>query len=45
MTMSERKTDYEEKEYSDAIPDDETTERPETDEETYRDGSVKHECW
>lgn len=45
MTMSERKTDYEEKAYSDAIPDDETTERPETDEETYRDGSAKRECW
>ena len=43
--MSERKTDFEEKEYADAIPDDETTERPEADEETYRDGSVKHECW
>ena len=43
--MSERYTDREEKEYSDFIPDDETTERPESDEETYRDGSVKNECW
>ena len=43
--MSERYTDRHEKEYSDFIPDDETTERPESDEETYRDGSTKNECW
>ncbi len=43
--MSERYSDKREKEYSDIIPDDETTERPEADEETYRDGSTKNECW
>ena len=43
--MSERRTEILEKEYSDSIPDDETTERPEDNEETYRDGSARHECW
>ena len=43
--MSERIKDKLEKEYSDFIPEDETTERPEADEQTYRDGSVKNECW
>lgn len=43
--MSERNTDKREKEYADFIPDDETTERPEASEETYRDGSAKNECW
>ena len=43
--MSERNTEKLEKEYSDFIPDDETTERPEANEGTYRDGSAKNECW
>ena len=43
--MSERRTEILEKEYSDSIADDETTERPEDNEETYRDGSARHECW
>ena len=43
--MSERKTEILEKEYEDTIPDDETTERPEANDETYRDGSMKNECW
>ena len=43
--MSERIKDKLEKEYSDFIPEDETTERPEADEQTYRDGSAKNECW
>ena len=30
--------------YTDAIPDDEETERPEY-EPTYRDGSAQNECW
>ena len=42
--MSERKADVQEKEWSDAIPDEEE-ERPEPYEETYRDGSAKNECW
>ena len=40
--MSERKTDREEKEWTDAVPDEEDS-RPESFEETYRDGSAKHE--
>ena len=44
-SMSERNTEKREREYADFIPDDETTERPETDEKTYRDGNVKNECW
>ena len=43
--MSERRTEIHEKEYADSIPDDETTERPEANDETYRDGSAKNECW
>lgn len=31
--------------YSDSIPDDEETERPEPYELTYRDGSAQNECW
>jgi len=42
--MSERKTEIREKEWDDVIPDPEE-EFPEADEETYRDGSVKNECW
>ena len=42
--MSERKMDQREKEWSDEIPDEEN-ELPEPYEETYRDGSAKHECW
>ena len=42
--MSERTADQREKEWSDVIPDEEE-ERPEPYEETYRDGSAKHECW
>ena len=42
--MSERKTEQREREWADAIPDEEST-LPEPDEETYRDGSVKNECW
>ena len=44
--MSERKTDQQEQEWSDVIPDpEEEAERPEPYEETYRDGTAKHECW
>ncbi len=42
--MSERKTEQREREWADAIPDEENT-LPEPYEETYRDGSAKHECW
>lgn len=42
--MSERKSDRQEKEWSDGIPDEEET-PAEPYEETYRDGSAKHECW
>ncbi len=43
--MSERKTDKQEKEWSDEIPIPEDDEfRPEPYEETYRDGTPKHEC-
>ena len=41
--MSERKADLREKEWSDEIPDEEEI-RPEPYEETWRDGSAKHEC-
>ena len=41
--MSERKNDRREEEWSDEIPDEEDY-RPEPYEETYRDGSAKHEC-
>ncbi len=42
--MSERKIDREEKQWSDEIPDVEE-EWPDDQEETYRDGSAKNECW
>ena len=41
--MSEWKNDRKEKEWSDDIPDEED-QRPDPYEETYRDGSAKHEC-
>ena len=44
IVMSERSIDKREKEYNDSIPDPEE-EFPESDEETYRDGSAKNECW
>ena len=41
--MSERKETRKEKEWNDSIPD---PEEPREDwEETYRDGTAKHECW
>jgi len=40
-----KKREQKEKEWNDAVPDEEGEERPETDEQVYRDGSVKHECW
>lgn len=42
--MSELNRDQREMEWSDGIPDEED-ERPEPYDETYRDGSIKHECW
>ena len=42
--MSERSSDRKEKDWTDEIPDEEE-QRPEPWEETYRDGSAKHECW
>ena len=42
--MSERKIDQEEKQWADEIPDVEE-EWPDDREETYRDGSARHECW
>ena len=42
--MSERKTDKREQEWMDSIPDPEEEEQNPY-EETYRDGSTKHECW
>ena len=42
-TMSERMTDQREKEWQDTVPDDD--EYTEPYEETYRDGSIRHECW
>ena len=42
--MSERIKDQREKKWSDDIPDEEE-ELPEPYEDTYRDGSAKHECW
>ena len=42
--MSERRTDLEAQEWSDGIPDLEE-EWPDDQEETYRDGSPKNECW
>lgn len=43
--MSERKMDQREKEWADEIPDEEEETMPEPYEETYRDGTAKHECW
>ena len=43
-TVSERKTDQREKDWTDEIPDEEEQE-PSSYEETYRDGSPKNECW
>ena len=34
-----------EREYADAIPDDEETERPDPYEPAYRDGTARNECW
>ncbi len=42
--MSERNTDLKEKEWADEIPDEEA-DAGEPYEETYRDGSMKNECW
>ena len=42
--MSERNTERKEKDWTDEIPDEEDS-LPEPYEETYRDGSVKNECW
>ena len=42
--MSERKTDQEEKQWADDIPDMEE-EWPDDREPVYRDGSVRNECW
>lgn len=42
--MSERNSDRKEKDWTDEIPDEEE-QRPDPWEETYRDGSAKHECW
>ena len=44
ITVSERRTEQLEKEWSDQIPDPEE-ELPEPYEETYHDGSAKNECW
>ena len=41
--MSERKTDRRETEWADEIPDEEES-VPEPYEQTWRDGSAKHEC-
>ena len=42
--MSELKKGRREEDWQDAIPDEEEG-LPEPYEETYRDGSAKHECW
>ena len=42
--MSELDLQKRARDWSDGIPDDDTTERPDPYEETYRDGSAKHEC-
>ena len=42
--MSERPSDRKEREWQDAVPED-GEDRPESREETYRDGSAKNECW
>ena len=41
--MSERTADKREKEWQDTDPDDEEYSGPY--DETYRDGTSKHECW
>ena len=43
--MSERKTEKREMEWTDGITDPEEDDSSETSEDTYRDGSIKHECW
>ena len=43
-TVSERDQDRREKEWADQMPDEDNT-MPEPYEETYRDGSMKNECW
>ena len=42
--MSARIREQQEKEWADEIPDEEEA-QPESYEETYRDGSMKNECW
>ena len=42
--MIDPKAQKEATEWADEIPDPEEN-YPETDEETYRDGSTKNECW
>ena len=42
--MSERENSRRKTEWADEIPDEEDS-LPEAYEETYRDGSAKHECW
>ena len=42
--MSERPSEKRERDWNDDIPDEETN-LPDPYEETYRDGSVKNECW
>ena len=44
MSELKRKTDIEEQNWDDAIPDDEE-ERPSPYEKAYRDGSAVNECW
>ena len=43
-TVAEPETEKKAEEWSDVIPDPEE-DRPEPYEETYRDGSARHECW
>ncbi len=42
--MNDPNTEKKEAAWADELPDPED-DRPEPYEETYRDGSVKHECW
>lgn len=42
--MSELRKEQKEKEWADEIPEEED-DRPDSYEETYRDGSSKNECW
>ena len=39
------KRDEKARDYADAIPDDADTDRNDDYEPTYRDGSLKNECW